>query len=85
MSIAPTSLDLEACVKSEMKVSLPIVLSIMSPVVGGIAGRLGSRLLLGAGPIAVAAGFLLLLRVGAAASYWTDVFPAKCGKPESRA
>lgn len=55
---------------------MPIVLSIMSPIVGGFAGRFGYRLLLGAGPIAVAAGFLLLLRVGLTANYWTDVFPA---------
>lgn len=54
---------------------LPVVLACLSPLVGGVAGRFGSRLLLGAGPIAVAAGFLLMLRIGAGVDYWTDVLP----------
>jgi EmrB/QacA subfamily drug resistance transporter len=54
---------------------LPVVLACLSPLVGGLAGRFGSRLLLGAGPIAVAAGFLLMLRIGADADYWTDILP----------
>ncbi len=54
---------------------LPLVLAVMSPLVGGVAGRFGSRLLLGTGPLAVAAGFLLLLCIGADVNYWTDVLP----------
>jgi MFS family permease len=54
---------------------LPVVLACLSPLVGGLAGRFGSRLLLGAGPIAVAAGFLLMLRIGADVNYWTDILP----------
>ncbi|MBX9710846.1 MAG: MFS transporter [Xanthobacteraceae bacterium] len=55
---------------------LPLVLAAMSPVAGAAAGHFGSRLLLGTGPIAVAAGFLLMLRIGTAPNYWTDILPA---------
>jgi len=55
---------------------LPLVLSVVSPRMGSIAGRTGSRLLLAVGPMIVAAGFLLALRIGTAANYWTDVLPA---------
>ena len=54
---------------------LPLVLSIVSPRMGALAGRIGSRRLLAAGPVVVAAGFLLALRIGADASYTTDVLP----------
>jgi EmrB/QacA subfamily drug resistance transporter len=55
---------------------LPLVISCVSPVMGGIAGRFGSRLLLAVGPVVVAVGFLLALRIGAGADYWKDVIPA---------
>lgn len=55
---------------------LPLVISAISPIVGGIAGRIGSRVLLVIGPLVVAAGFLLALRIGAHADYWKDVLPA---------
>jgi len=42
---------------------------------GGVAGRVGPRLPLTIGALVTAAGFLLLLRMGAHADYWTDVFP----------
>jgi EmrB/QacA subfamily drug resistance transporter len=57
-------------------VPLPLVLSILSPVMGGLAGRIGPRLPLVIGPLMVAGGFLLALRIGAAADYWTEVLPA---------
>jgi len=53
-----------------------IILTVMSPLMGRLAGRIGPRLPLSIGPLGVAAGFLLMLRVGADASYWPDVFPA---------
>ena len=43
---------------------------------GKLAGRMGARLPLTIGPIAVGLGFLLLLRVGAQTNYWTQVLPA---------
>ncbi|HEY0234494.1 MAG TPA: MFS transporter, partial [Afipia sp.] len=55
---------------------LPIMLSLVSPTVGGMAGRFGPRMLLSIGPMVVALGFLLALRIGEDADYWRDVFPA---------
>ena len=54
----------------------PIVMAIASPAMGGLAGRIGPRLLLAGGSLGVAAGLLLLLRIGAEPNYWLDVFPA---------
>ncbi|HEY1614084.1 MAG TPA: MFS transporter [Rhizomicrobium sp.] len=54
----------------------PLVIALASPVMGGIAGRSGPRLLLTIGPILVGAGFLLLLRLTPLTSYWTGVLPA---------
>jgi EmrB/QacA subfamily drug resistance transporter len=56
-------------------VPFALVLIVLSPVMGGIAGRMGPRLPLSIGGLVVASGFLLLLRLDAAAHYWTDVFP----------
>ena len=54
---------------------LPLVIAIASPVLGGLAGRIGSRPLLTAGPLVVAAGFLLLLRIGEHTGYGSTVLP----------
>ena len=53
-----------------------VVLALASPMMGRIAGRIGARLPLTIGPAVVAAGFLLALRFGKGADYWTDVLPA---------
>lgn len=55
---------------------LPLLLSVASPPMGALAGRIGPRIPLTAGPLGVAAGFLLALRIGANAAYWTEVLPA---------
>jgi len=55
---------------------LPLVLSLASPLMGGLAGRIGPRLPLSIGPLVVAAGFLLALRIGEDVNYWRDVLPA---------
>jgi EmrB/QacA subfamily drug resistance transporter len=55
---------------------LPAVLALTSPLMGGLAGRIGSRLPLSVGPVVVAVGFVLLLRVDQHNSYWTTTFPA---------
>ena len=52
------------------------VLALASPLMGGVAGRLGARAPLSIGPLVVAGGFLLVLRIGPHADYWTTVFPA---------
>jgi predicted MFS family arabinose efflux permease len=53
-----------------------VVLALASPVMGAVAGKLGSRAPLSIGPLVVAGGFLLVLRIGPNADYWTTVFPA---------
>jgi EmrB/QacA subfamily drug resistance transporter len=53
-----------------------IVLSLASPLMGAIAGRLGSRTLLTIGPLVVSGGFFLILTIGPNAEYWSTVFPA---------
>ena len=54
----------------------PLVLAVMSPLMGGLAARTGARLPLTIGPLIVAAGFLLALRIGATTGYWGTVLPA---------
>jgi predicted MFS family arabinose efflux permease len=54
----------------------PIVVAVASPVMGGIAGRIGARLPLTLGPIIVGLGFLLFLAMTPSASYWIGVLPA---------
>jgi EmrB/QacA subfamily drug resistance transporter len=55
---------------------LPLVIAAASPTMGALAGRIGARLPLTAGPLVVAAGFLLILRIGPHAGYWTTFLPA---------
>jgi EmrB/QacA subfamily drug resistance transporter len=55
---------------------LPITLGLGSPLAGSLAERIGARWLLAVGPLVVASGFILALRIGAAAPYWTRVLPA---------
>ncbi len=55
---------------------LPIFLAAGSPLMGELAERIGPRLPLAAGPLVVAGGMLLGLRINAEDSYWTAVRPA---------
>lgn len=55
---------------------LPILIALGSPVMGQLAARIGPRRPLTVGPIVVAAGMLLGLRIGSDSDYWTDVMPA---------
>lgn len=55
---------------------LPLVIAVASPGAGALAARVGPRWPLIAGPVIVAAGFLLLVRIGSYPSYWLGVFPA---------
>jgi EmrB/QacA subfamily drug resistance transporter len=52
------------------------ILALLSPKIGALSGRIGARTPLTLGPLVVAGGFLLLLRVEGRADYWTSVFPA---------
>ncbi|HET6878315.1 MAG TPA: MFS transporter [Jatrophihabitans sp.] len=57
---------------------LPVtaVMLLLSPTMGRLATRIGPRWPMTAGPLVAGAGLALLVRVGAAASYLTDVLPA---------
>lgn len=55
---------------------MPLVIALTAPTMGKLAGKFGSRLPLTIGPAVVAAGFLLAMRIGAGASYWTTTLPA---------
>ena len=54
---------------------LPIVIALGSPGMGKVAARIGPRWPLTAGPLLVAAGFALALRIGGESGYWTSVLP----------
>jgi EmrB/QacA subfamily drug resistance transporter len=55
---------------------LPLIMAVLSPRMGRLAARSGSRLPLALGSLVVAIGFAMALRIDARADYWTDVFPA---------
>jgi EmrB/QacA subfamily drug resistance transporter len=54
----------------------PIVIAAASPLMGKLAARLGPRWPLTIGPLVVAGGFLLGLRIGGHGDYWTEVLPS---------
>ncbi len=54
----------------------PLLMSVISPAMGGLAGRIGPRVPLIAGSAVVGAGFLLAARIGPSGGYWTSVLPA---------
>jgi len=55
---------------------LAVIIATLSPIMGGIAAKVGGRLPLTAGPIVVAGGLLLGQRIEAGGNYWGQVFPA---------
>jgi EmrB/QacA subfamily drug resistance transporter len=57
-------------------VPVAIILALASPLMGQLAGRMGARLPLSLGPLVVAGGFLLTLRIGARVDYAADMLPA---------
>jgi EmrB/QacA subfamily drug resistance transporter len=54
---------------------MPLILTVTSPMVGALASRIGTRLPLTIGPLIVAAGFLMALRMDSNSSYWAAVLP----------
>lgn len=55
---------------------LPLVIAVSSSWMGQLAGRIGSRWPLTLGPLVVAVGCVLALRIGAPGSYFTTALPA---------
>ena len=55
---------------------LPALIALTSPPMGAFAARHGSRLQLTVGPLIVAAGFLLALRIDVKPDFWTAVLPS---------
>jgi EmrB/QacA subfamily drug resistance transporter len=53
-----------------------ILMLLLSARSGALAARIGPRLQMSVGPLILAAGMLLLIRVGPAANYLTEVLPA---------
>jgi EmrB/QacA subfamily drug resistance transporter len=53
-----------------------LIMLALSAQSGALADRIGPRLQMTAGPLIAAVGLLLMLRIGADASYVTDVLPA---------
>jgi EmrB/QacA subfamily drug resistance transporter len=54
---------------------LPILMTAISPTMGGLAARLGPRIPLTAGPLIVAVGMMLSRLIGEHSSYWAGAFP----------
>lgn len=55
---------------------LPVIIALGSPLMGRIAARIGPHWPLSIGPLLVAGGFALALRIGAEGSYSTTVLPS---------
>jgi EmrB/QacA subfamily drug resistance transporter len=55
---------------------MSLLLSAISPLMGGIAARVGPRILLSIGPVGAGAGMLMMTRMAQGAGYWTTLFPA---------
>jgi EmrB/QacA subfamily drug resistance transporter len=55
---------------------LPVIVALLSPATGTLAERTGSRALLVAGTLVVAAGFFVLAVAPVRGGYWLAIFPA---------
>jgi EmrB/QacA subfamily drug resistance transporter len=54
----------------------PIIVAFGSPMMGKLAARIGPRWPLTIGPLLVAAGYALGMRIGTGGDYWTTVLPS---------
>jgi EmrB/QacA subfamily drug resistance transporter len=55
---------------------ITLIMFVLSPRFGALAGKYGPRLFMSCGPLLAGCGFLLLLRITDSASYWSQIFPA---------
>jgi hypothetical protein len=56
-------------------IPLPILMTAVSPTMGGLAARMGPRIPLTIGPLIVAGGMTLSILISADTGYWTGAFP----------
>jgi EmrB/QacA subfamily drug resistance transporter len=54
---------------------LPVLMTSISPTMGGLAAKIGPRIPLTVGPLIVAGGMMLSSLVSSNSSYWTGAFP----------
>ena len=54
----------------------PLIVALASPLIGGLAGRIGPRWPLAIGSLVAAGGYCLMLRIDGTGSYWTSILPA---------
>lgn len=52
-----------------------LIMFLLSPRFGALAGRYGPRLFMGLGPVVAALGFLSFLVIDSSVDYWTQVLP----------
>jgi len=52
-----------------------IIMFLLSPRAGALAGKYGPRFFMAIGPMLAGVGFLLMLRVTAHVNYWSQLFP----------
>src|SRR4029079_236800 len=55
---------------------LPILMTAISPTMGGVAARIGPRIPLTVGPLFVGSGMVLTMLIRPDRSYWAGTFPA---------
>jgi MFS family permease len=67
--------DYSATAAGAALIPLPLILTVSSPFAGALSSRIGARIPLTLGPLLAAVGFLLSLRIGADANYWSEVLP----------
>jgi EmrB/QacA subfamily drug resistance transporter len=71
-----TSVRYSATQAAAALLPLPLVISLVSPIAGSIAVRIGPRPVLISSPLLVAAGFLLAMRIASYDGYWNSVLPS---------
>jgi EmrB/QacA subfamily drug resistance transporter len=52
-----------------------LIMFVLSPRFGALAGKYGPRAFMGLGPVIAGLGFLSMLRVDQSVAYWTQLFP----------
>lgn len=56
-------------------IPITIIMFLLSPRFGALAGKYGSRLFMGLGPVIAGLGFIYISRLGDHIQYWTQLFP----------